>query len=257
MSSQPKTVTQTTTKELPEAFRDLPDQYVALLGDTSVATAPLNQGQQQALSSLSAAGASGQAQLDEALGLLRNTATGGYVGANPYLDSQVAKAQGDVTDKYMKAVAPSIDANAARAGIFGGSVWQGQQADARDALAEGLSDVASQMRGQAYTTERNQQEAAVRDMLNASDAGVKMQQSLFGAYEPARLAEQAVMDEGQRRLALLNQALGLGYSGASTSSSQPNPSYVSPFQQLAGLGLMGAGLVTGNPVAAKAGSSLL
>lgn len=257
MSSQPKNVTQTTVKELPAAFKGLPEQYVSLLGNTSVAAAPLTQGQQQSLSSLSAAGVTGQAQLAEALGLLRKTATGSYVGANPYLDAQIAEAQGDVADKYMKAVAPGIDANATRAGIFGGSVWQNQQADARDALAEGLGDVATQIRGQAYTTERAQQEASVRDMLNASDAGVKLQQSLFGAYEPARLAEQATMDEGQRRLALLNQAIGLGYSGASTASSQPNPNYASPLQQLAGLGLMGAGLFSGNPAAMKAGTSLL
>lgn len=257
MSSQPKNLTTTNTKDLPKEFQGLLGQYTDQLANTSVAQAPLTAGQQQSLSSLSAAGQTGQANIEEAMGLLRGTATGNYVGANPYLDAQVAKAQGDITTQFREATAPSIDANAARAGIFGGSTWQNQQLRAQEALGGALGDVSNQMRGQAYTTERAQQEAATRDMLNAADAGVKFQQGLFGAYEPERMAQQVQMDESQRKLALLAQALGLGYTGASTSSTAANPNYVSPFQQLLGAGITVGGLMTGNPAAAKAGTGLL
>lgn len=257
MSSQPKTVTTTQTKELPDEFKGLLGQYVDQLGQTSVATAPLLAGQQQVLASLGAAGNQATTQVNDALGMLRKTAEGNYVGANPYLDAQVAKAQQDIGDQFRTATAPTIDASAARAGIFGGSAWGQQQERAQKVLANELSNVDTQTRGQAYQTERSQQEAAVLNMLDAGDAGVKLQQSLFGAYEPFRLADQANMDEGQRKLALLNQAIELGYSGASTASKQPNPSYVSPFQQLLGVGLMGAGLMTGNPTMVGSSKGLI
>lgn len=257
MSSQPKNVTTTSTKELPKEFQGLLSQYTDQLANTSVTQAPLTYGQQQSLTSLSAAGQAGQANLEEAMGLLRGTANGNYVGANPYIDAQIAKAQGDITSQFRDATAPSIDASAARAGIFGGSAWQNQLQKAQQVLGGALGDVSSQMRGQAYTTERAQQEAATRDMLNSSDAGIKFQQGLFGAYEPERMAQQAQMDEDQRKLALLSQAIGLGYTGASTSQTAPNPSYASPFQQLLGAGLTVGGLMTGNPLATKAGTGLL
>lgn len=243
MSSQPKNVTSTSVKELPKEFQGLLSQYTDQLANTSVAQAPLTAGQQQSLAALNAAGQTGQANLEEAMGLLRGTANGNYVGANPYLDAQVAKAQGDITTQFRDATAPTIDANAVRAGIFGGSSWQNQQQKAQQVLGDTLGDVSTQMRGQAYTTERAQQEAAARDMLNSADAGIKFQQGLFGAYEPERQAQQAQMDEDQRKLALLSQALGLGYTGASTSQTAPNPNYKSPFQQLLGAGLTVGGLL--------------
>jgi len=89
------------------------------------------------------------------------TASGAMLNGNPFIDDQFRAASSAMADAYRDGVAPQTDAMFAQAGSFGGSAHQNLQAQQRYDFGRNLSDLAAQMYGQSYETERGHQENAL------------------------------------------------------------------------------------------------
>lgn len=158
-------------------------------------------------------------------GLLGVAAGNGY-NANPYFDKTVDKAMGDITRNYQQAVAPGIDATAARAGAFGGSRWAQQQGEGQRMLAESLGQTANSMRSGNYQQERQNQMQAYGLLPSVSQSGMSAVQNLYGMG-------QQVNNEQAQQLGILGNAVNVGMGGAGSTSTAPNPNYTSPLQTAA------------------------
>ena len=245
MSSQPKQTTTTQVRELPSEFKPLLGQYVdstQSLFQNGMSTAPLTGLQQNALNMASGFDTSG---LSSAQDMNNRTINGEFLNSNKYLEPVLQKSLDKIKENYQSSIAPSIDSMSARQGIFGGSAWQQQQDKANQQLASQLSDTTNQALLGNYNTERANQMNAINNAPSLFSGNIGAAQGLFGLGANEQAYNQSVTDEERRRQQLLAEAIGLGYSGASTSSTGANPNYVSPLQQALGYGLAGAKLFTG------------
>lgn len=94
------------------------------------------------------------------LDYLQGAAGGKYLGSNPYLDSTINTALGDVTRQYTNSVVPQLESRMSQSGMLGSSVEQGMQGDAHRDLVDRLGSVESQMRMGDYQNERGLQQQA-------------------------------------------------------------------------------------------------
>jgi len=99
-----------------------------------------------------------QAQL--ARGQQASVIRGDMLNSNPWIDATYDRAANSVVDKYRDAVQPGIAAQFARAGSFGGSAHQQNEAISRYGLGRNLEELASGIYGRNYSQERGAQEAA-------------------------------------------------------------------------------------------------
>lgn len=225
MSGGGKTQTTTTQVQIPDEVKPLLTKY---LGQASA----LSQGSPN--NAMMQAGANdtwGQAQkayggIDAARQGLLDTASGKYMVANPYFDKTVDKAMSDITRNYQQAVAPGIDATAARAGAFGGSRWAQNQAEGQRQLGEELGNTANSMRSGNYQQERQNQMQAYGLLPSVSAAGMDVAHNLYGMG-------QQVQNEGAQQLGILGNAINVGMGGSGSTTTAPNPNYRSPLQTAA------------------------
>lgn len=156
----------------------------------------------------------GSAVNDAASTEVQKTLSGGYLNSNPYLDSVVNRAQGDVV-RNMAGVE-------ARSGSFGNSGVQQN-------TAQQLGDISAQIRGADYSQERNRMSNAVNQaptIANQDYIDASALQNAGGAFQAQDqrnlLDDKARFDEAKNypkdQLATLAKGLGYNYGGSSTTS---------------------------------------
>jgi hypothetical protein len=122
--------------------------------------------------------------------------TNAFMGDNPYLQSTIDKAAGDITRNYTGAV-NATDSTMARSGAFGGSAWQAAQQGNAHELATGLADSASGIRMQNYAQSANLAESALaRDQsswqTNANMADTTLARNQANWNTNANMSESAL-----------------------------------------------------------------
>lgn len=162
--------------------------------------------------------------------VLNQVAAGDLMGANPYMDRMYDRAASRVRD--------NTNAAFSQAGRYGSAAHSGT-------LSDSLSDMAAQMYGGAYESERGRQMSAVSE-LGARQAQ-DINRSLSGASQIAGLNEsrfgrmsQFGQELGQRQLGDINRAMG-AYGTAAGYGSSDLARLMSSGQALAGIDMSDAG----------------
>lgn len=154
----------TAMPEIPNELKPLANLYTKQATDiaatpfqayTGQRYADLNGTQNQALSMIQQRAQNGSPVLDQANQTLTQTLQGG--NTNPYLDQLVSKAQSSVSDNWNNFTKPQSEAAMVNSGSFGNSGLQEQQDNLRKAAVQQSSDIATQMYGNAYNTDRSAQ----------------------------------------------------------------------------------------------------
>lgn len=113
--------------------------------------------------------------------MLAGRAGGNMLGRNPYLDSQYDAAAGRVTDAFNRAVVPGINATFGSGGRTGGGLHQDALVNAGNKLGENLSDMATNMYGNAYNYERGMQDNAMSQYASQGQTGQQMGAGQYNA----------------------------------------------------------------------------
>jgi hypothetical protein len=180
---------------------------------------------------------------------LQKTLSGGFMGANPYLDQSIQNAQGDLTTAWNRVQKPAWDKAMQASGSFGHSGIQQANGYAADSLQQQLGRVASDMRGNAYNTERGFMQQALSMAPQYANQDYVDSRALLDVGNQAQQFQQAAQNQNQnwfteaqqypqQQLGLLGNALGLN-QGSVQTQSQPDPSKTS---QIVGGALTGAQL---------------
>lgn len=179
--------------------------------------------------------------------LLTDTLSGKYMGANPYLDSQVQQAQADTVNAYNTVAKPQMESAMVRSGSFGNSGLQQMQQQQQSDLTKNLGNISSGMRFNAYNTERqnmqnalgmapaynNMQFGNAQALTQAGQLGQQNQQAqLSDAYQ--KWLEQR--DWGVNQLGVLGNALGTLRGQGTTTQTANNPN--GTFNNIMGTALM-------------------
>jgi hypothetical protein len=155
-----------------------------------------------------------------ASGQVADTLSGKYLGAgNPYLSKMIDSASNDVNRNY--------DVVDQRGGSFGNT-------GVAESRTKALGEVATNMRGQAYESERNRQLSALGQASGIANQDYVDADRLIGAgqgfrgYEQQQLGDEySQFDEARNypreQLGILGQGLGMNYGGSSTSKQGSNP----------------------------------
>lgn len=102
----------------------------------------------------------GDPTMNQAQQTMQQTLQGGQT--NPYLDSLVNKAQSSVVQNYNTMVKPQMESSMVKSGSFGNAGLQQMQGLQRQAAADKMGDIATQMYGNAYNTDRANQMSALQ-----------------------------------------------------------------------------------------------
>lgn len=149
--------TSTTTASIAPEFKPLLDLYTQQA--TNVARTPfqayggqrfedLSPDQQTAIGMVRDRATGGSQLLDQAEGGLSQFIQGGQT--NPFLDRMVGKAQGSVVDQFNMMTKPQTEAAMVGSGSFGNTGYQQLMQNQQKAAGQQMSDIATQMYGQAY-----------------------------------------------------------------------------------------------------------
>lgn len=162
---------------------------------------------------------------------------GNFLNANPYLDKTFDMASKRVGDAYRTGTAPQIAASHSLAGRYGSGAQRKTESDARNQFGDTLNNLATQIYGGAYNTERGAMENAAgrAPALNQADYYGANQLARQGAVRDAYFDQAATRQYQQWRD---NQTLPYQYGGTTSGSgTQQQPYYGnSPFETALGLG---------------------
>lgn len=100
----------------------------------------------------------GSPLIEQGKDLTMSTLQGDYLNSNPYLDQMYDNAASAVTRKFREATAPSIDAQANKAGRYGSDLYLNRQNQAQEELGRNLNRLAGDVYGQNYQQERARQQ---------------------------------------------------------------------------------------------------
>lgn len=251
----------TTTTELPVwaqgAAKNLLSRGEALSNKplpvyTDPRTAALNSTQLQGMDMTTQRALNGSEDINAGSRTLQSTLNGDYLsGSNPYLSNQIDQASRDVTRNYQQALG-TTDANFARSGGFGGSAWQNVSNNNATALAQGLGDVAGNLRYQNYNDERNRQTGALSTALQYGNQAYTDASQLQAVGDRQYGYDQQLLDDKQalfneraqspyKQLDVLGNTIQAAVGGGS-SISQTAPGN-NPWAQALGGGAALAGLL--------------
>lgn len=180
---------------------------------------------------------------------LMNIMGGGMMNNNPYLDQSIADAQGDVVKAWNQVQKPAWDTAMQRSGSFGNTGVIQSQMQAGDTLQQNLGRIASDMRGNAYNTERGYMQQALGMAPQFAMSDYNDINMLLGIGNQAQQFQQGQADQNYRwwqeaqnfpmmQLGIYGQALGMN-PGGTTTQTQPDPSTLS---QVVGGALTGSQL---------------
>lgn len=212
----------TTTTEIPAELKPLATAYTKKALDLSKQGfnpykgqrfENLNQWQLDALNQTRDRAMQGSETVKNAESQLNNIIAGG--NTNPYLDQMVSKAQDSVRSQF--------NTGAVNSGSFGNSGLQEQ-------FAQNLGDVATNMYGQAYETDRNRQmqgigmaqqfgNQAYQDAAQLMNAGQTVQDQFQQARDFNYQQFQERADHPYKQLAAMAGVFGSGLGQTSTTKS--------------------------------------
>lgn len=227
--------------------------------------APLNQLQQLGLQQTAQIAAAGDPLAASATGMLSDTLQGKYLdpSTNPWLQSTYQAAADPVMKNFLNAVYPGLRSSAAQAGQFGGSTDQLLQGQAQYNLGKTLGDLGTGIFGQNYQAERANQLKGALEAPAISAEAFTYPQALVGAgsiyQNQAQTQLQDMVNQWAQKAnypqtmlqdyaAILSGSPLQGYgTSAGTGSTfsrttQPNPYYVSPGNQILGGVTSGMGM---------------
>ena len=175
-------------------------------------------------------------------GMLENTLRGDYLSpdSNPWLRQNVDAAMGQAQGR--------LNSQFNNPGAFGSTAHQ-------ETMAKGLGGIASQMYGQNYDMERQNQMGAAGQALNYGQADWQNIGQLLGIGDTTRALTQDQLTQGYQdwqqaqnyplqQLDILGNTIGMATSGqGSTLSTAPNPNQSNPYATAAGAALAGYGLL--------------
>jgi hypothetical protein len=186
------------------------------------------------------------------------TLQGGYLNSNPYLDAMYDRAARPLVRNFQEAIAPTIQGNFAKAGRYGSEAYRTAQGQAQDTLSRSLGEMATDIYGRSYESERARQDAAMQGapQYAQSDYLDAMQLMGVGGQHEAQAAlnlQDAVnrwnfaQEEPWARLAKYG-GLVQGNYGQTNTMTQPiyrqqQNTIGNIFQGLGGLGLLGLGFL--------------
>jgi hypothetical protein len=176
-----------------------------------------------------------------------------YAGPNPYLQTQIDQAQGDLVNQWNRVQAPQFDTQMARSGSFGNSGVAQSAGFAVDALQRNLGNVSADMRFRDYAMQGQLGESAAgradsmasgnqSRILAALGLAPQMEQAgyagldrLMGAGSAVQAQDQRQLDSDygrfvesrdypMRQLGVMGEALGRSYGQQTTQTgAEPNP----------------------------------
>jgi len=160
---------------------------------------------------------------------LSSTASGGYLGSNPYLDQMFNTASGRAGEAFNEQTMPGIAAQFGSAGRTGSGIHQQVAGNAARQFGRDLQGMAADIYSPAYEAERNRQQQAAATLggydLQGQGLGLQQGQSNQSAALQAALANQgaglqagAANQNAALQAALANQGAGL-QAGASNQSA--------------------------------------
>lgn len=199
---------------------------------TGATQAQLNPYQTSALDSIAQRAVQGSPVNNAASSELTKTISGGYLGSNPYLDSVVDRAQGDVVRNYNLATKPAIESAMVRSGSFGNSGLQQMQSESQRQLQDTLGNISSGIRGNDYAAERGRMTSAIGMAPQIASQDYVDANALLGAGGQYQQQEQANLSDNYNRflearnypreqLGVMGQGLGFNF-GSSTTGPEPN-----------------------------------
>lgn len=147
-------------------------------------------------------------QGNPAIQYLQNEASGANVGANPMLNAMFNKAAAPLTEAFNKTTLPGIGSNYALAGRYGSRALTSALGAAQQNVNDQLTNLATNLYGGAYTTDRANQLQAMQGLsqANAQDVSNRLgignfmsgiydqnlQRQLYGAQTLGSLGQQDV-----------------------------------------------------------------
>lgn len=193
---------------------------------------------------------------------LTDTLNGRYLNNNPYVQQNINNAQSDLVNSWNTTAKPSWEAAALGSGSFGNSGVSQAMTGAQSELQKNLGRISTDMRSNAYNTERGMQQSALgyapqfanQDYVDANQlltAGTQRQ-----GYQDRNAAQNyAWWQEANQypidRLNVLGNAVGMGNS-AGSQTQQPGVSRGSSIiggalagSQLGGMLGLGSGMGAG------------
>lgn len=215
--------TSTTTQALPDELKPLADAYSSKAINLSnqgynpyygKRFADLNLTQNQGLDMIQQRALNGSQTINNAEAALNANIQGGQT--NPYLDQMVGKAQDSVRSQF--------NTGAVNSGSFGNSGLQEQ-------FANNLGDVATQMYGNAYETDRNRQmqsigmaqqfgNQAYTDASQLLNAGQIKQDQAQQALDFNYQQFQEQQDLPYKQLAAMSGVFGSNLGGSATTTQK-------------------------------------
>ncbi|WP_203426183.1 tail fiber domain-containing protein [Sinorhizobium sp. BG8] len=128
-----------------------------------------------------------------AMDYLRSTASGAEVGNNPYLDQMVANQQTKIADQLKTVINPQIDSQAASLGRMGSGAYASQRNNAESTAANAMAQVATDMYGNQYNTDKDRQMSAAGQYGNFYNSDQQNQMQVN-----ANLANTSAQQQGIR-----------------------------------------------------------
>lgn len=158
----------TTTPMIPNEFKPLANRYSDVAIDYSNKPfeayqgqrfAGLNNAQNFGIGMVQDRALSGSQTINNAEGQLNNMIQGGQT--NPFLDQMVGRAQQSVADNFNMLSKPQLESAMVRSGSFGNEGLNQMMDRQRKAAAQQMGDIATNMYGNAYETDRGRQMQAI------------------------------------------------------------------------------------------------
>jgi hypothetical protein len=174
-------------------------QGMQMAQQRALAGSPLVQGAQQTVGALQTAvnpalGAYGdiysRSGYNPAMGMTGQTASGAYLGGNPFFQGAfqpAATAARDVFEQSMQ----NINSQASQAGRYGSGAMGQLQDRASGQFAQALTDVAGQLAYQNYGQERGLQEAAIQNLGGLSNQALQTQLAAAGGLGQTAASDYA------------------------------------------------------------------
>lgn len=146
------------------------------------------------------------------------TASGAYLGANPFLQGAFQSMARPITEQFQQQVQQNLSA-ASRAGRLGSGALTGLQEGAAGRLAEGLTGLGERLGFQGYQMERQLQEQALARQQQAAQQQLATQLSAAGGLGQT----QAQMLSAQLQAAQGLTGAAQGAAGVQLQASQLAP----------------------------------
>lgn len=149
---------------------------------------------------------------------LAQTAQGGYLGSNPYLDQMFDTASGRAGEAFQEQTMPAIAAQFGAAGRTGSGLHQEMGQNAMRQFGRDLQGMAADIYSPAYESERNRMMQAAGQGSQAGLGAAQLGGSLYGQQNQAELGRLGLGSDlylgerglGQQGANMLGQ-LGYGY----------------------------------------------